>query len=112
MLGFLSRLFGSGSSGVRADDGVNKGRRSRDLGGDVDLNEFVRYVARALVDNPDGVQVNTEERDRMTVIRVSCDKGDIGKIIGRSGKTIAAIRALVTGAAGRSHRRVNVEVMD
>ena len=111
MLGFLSRLFGAGSGEPKGDKG-NGDRESRDHDGDVDLSDFVRYVARALVDNPDGVRVDTEERDRMTVIRVSCDKDDIGKIIGRSGKTIAAIRALVTGAAGRSHRRVNVEVLD
>lgn len=76
------------------------------------IEGFVLYVARSLAENPDGVQVTTEEKDRVTVITLRCDKRDVGKIIGKNGKTIAAIRALANGAAGRLGKRVNVDVQD
>jgi predicted RNA-binding protein YlqC (UPF0109 family) len=76
------------------------------------IEGFVLYVVRSLVDNADAVRVTTAETDRATVITVSCEKRDIGKIIGKSGKTIAAIRALANGAGGRLGKRVNVEVQD
>jgi predicted RNA-binding protein YlqC (UPF0109 family) len=73
---------------------------------------FVLYVVRALVDNSDAVRVTAAETDRATVITVACEKRDIGKIIGKSGRTIAAIRALANGAGGRVGKRINVEVQD
>jgi|GEM_PF-672271 len=76
------------------------------------IEGFVLYVVRALVDNGDAVRVTTAETERATVITVSCEKRDIGKIIGKSGRTIAAIRALANGAGGRVGKRINVEVQD
>jgi predicted RNA-binding protein YlqC (UPF0109 family) len=76
------------------------------------IEGFVLYVIRALVDTPDSVRVTTAETERATVLTVSCEKKDIGKIIGKNGKTIAAIRALANGAGGRMGKRVNVEVQD
>jgi len=80
--------------------------------GQPSLVPFVTYVVQALVDNPQDVVVETVEADQLTTLRVSCRKCDVGKIIGKSGKTIAAIRALVNGAAGRLGKRVNVEILD
>ena len=79
---------------------------------EADLEGFVLYVTRALVDNPDAVSVETVAQEKGEVIQVTCVKTDIGKIIGKNGKTIAAIRALVSGAGIRLGRHVNVEVMD
>ncbi|MGI5925096.1 MAG: KH domain-containing protein [Lentisphaerae bacterium] len=76
------------------------------------LESFVLYVVRSLVDEPDEVRTATVERDKMSVIQITCMKKDIGKIIGKSGKTIAAIRSLVSGAAGRIGLRVTVDVLD
>lgn len=76
------------------------------------IEGFVSYVVRALVDSPDLVQITTAETERATVITVRCEKKDIGKIIGKNGRTIAAIRALANGAGGRLGKRVNVEVQD
>lgn len=76
------------------------------------LEDFVLYVARALVDNPDMVTVSTLEKERLSVIQIRCDKPDIGKIIGKSGKTIAALRLLVSGAGGRIGLRMTVDVLD
>ena len=77
-----------------------------------DLEHFVDYVVRALVDQPDEVNVDSVPGERATVIQVKCAKDDIGKIIGKNGKTISAIRALVNGAGKRFDQEFTVEVMD
>ena len=77
-----------------------------------DLEHFVDYVVRALVDKPNDVSVETVEGERGTTVQVSCAKEDIGKIIGKNGKTISAIRALVNGAGKRFEKDLSVEVLD
>ena len=76
------------------------------------LEDFVAFVSRSLVDNPEAVQVSMLEKDRLSVIQIRCEKRDIGKIVGKSGKTIAAIRTLISGAGGRIGLRMTVEVLD
>ena len=76
------------------------------------LEDFVGYVARNLVDNPEAVSVSTVEKERISGIQIRCEKKDIGKIIGKNGKTIAAIRLLVSGAGGRMGLRLTVDVLD
>ena len=76
------------------------------------LKSFVQYVAAALVDNPDQIAISSIEKDRLTVIQISCVKSDIGKLVGKSGKTIAAIRALVNGASGRLGMHVTVDILE
>ena len=76
------------------------------------LEAFVLYVVKALVDEPDKVDLQTVEKNRINVIQIRCEKKDIGKIIGKSGKTISAIRSLVSSAAGRTGLRVTVDVLD
>jgi len=66
-----------------------------------------------LVDYPDEVKVKTETgADDAQVIQIICRQSDRGKLIGKKGKTIMALRALVSGAAGRTKNRVSVEVLD
>ena len=76
------------------------------------LEDFVAFVSRSLVDNPEAVQVSMLEKDRLSVIQIRCEKRDIGKIVGKSGKTISAIRALLSGVSGRYGQRVTVDVLD
>lgn len=76
------------------------------------LEEFVEYVAKALVDYPDDVAVSTGDSKDGKVIQISCRPEDRGKIIGKKGKTIIALRSLVSGSAGRFQTRVSVEVLD
>ena len=80
--------------------------------GKKDLEHFVDYVVRALVDNPDQVCISLGENERQKVIQVRCAKEDIGKIIGKNGKTVSAIRALVNGAGRRFDLNYTVEVLD
>jgi len=77
-----------------------------------DLEGFVEYVVKALVDYPDEVSVSTDENGDGKMIKIVCRPTDRGKIIGKKGKTIMALRSLVAGAAGRQQNRVTVEVMD
>lgn len=76
------------------------------------LEALVFYIVKALVDHPEGVVLESVDKNRMTVIQIRCEKKDIGKIIGKSGKTISAVRALVAGAAGRMGIRATVDVLD
>jgi len=101
---FFKRLFG-GEAGAAAG--------SSSAGGSLhDLEGFVDYVVKALVDYPDEISISTTENPDGAAIQIRCRKSDIGKIVGKHGKTIMAIRSLVSGAAGRQGRRVSVEVLD
>ena len=81
-------------------------------GGMHDIESFVDYVARSLVDSPEAVKVRSTEDADVFGIQIICKEEDRGKIIGRRGKTINAIRALANGAAGRMQKKVTVEVID
>jgi predicted RNA-binding protein YlqC (UPF0109 family) len=81
-------------------------------GGSANIESFVRFVTQALVDHPDDVSLDMVEKGRSTTINITCAKSDMGKIIGRNGKTISAIRALAAGAAGKAGKKVSVEVLD
>ncbi len=107
----LMKLFGGGHSGSEEKKPAPAAGNTRPVTLK-DLEGFVDYVVRALVDNPDEVRIATETDGEVKVIRISCRKEDTGKIIGKKGKTIIALRALVAGAAGRMQDRVSVEVMD
>jgi uncharacterized protein len=77
------------------------------------VRDLIEFLVRALVDNPDDVSVEAFEEDDGTVVyelRVAED--DVGKIIGRSGRTVNALRAVVRAAAVRDGRRVLVDVVD
>ena len=104
----LIKFFTGGKSGSTAEASA-----SGTTGGSLrDLEGFVDYVVKALVDYPDEVSVNTVENAEGASIQIRCRKEDIGKIVGKRGKTIMAIRSLVSGAAGRQRKRVSVDVLD
>ena len=77
-----------------------------------DLQGFVEFVVKSLVDHPEEMEIIPEQSEDHCALRIRCHKDDRGKIIGKRGKTITAIRALVSGAAGRQHKRVSVDVLD
>lgn len=118
----LKKLFGSSSAVAEKDSCSEHGNSccgqdtaSANSGRSVkisDLEDFVTYVVKNLVDAPEEVKVETVVEAGNKTIRISCRKDDTGKIIGKKGKTIIALRALVAGAAGRMQDRVSVEVAD
>ena len=77
------------------------------------MKDLIEFLARALVDNPDQVSVESYEDDDGTVVyEVRVAEDDVGKVIGRSGRTVNALRAVVRAAAMRDGRRVLVDVVD
>jgi predicted RNA-binding protein YlqC (UPF0109 family) len=77
-----------------------------------DYAGLVEYIVRNIVDHPDAVVVEAHAgRGRSQTIEISLDAEDVGRVIGKGGRNIEAIRAVVKAAAIKDHERVNVEVL-
>jgi predicted RNA-binding protein YlqC (UPF0109 family) len=76
-----------------------------------DLKGLVEYVAKALVDNADAVKVDEVQDGNTTVYELEVDEEDIGKVIGRQGRVVRGLRALVKAAATRKGIRVDLDVV-
>ena len=74
--------------------------------------DLLDYLARRLVDDPAAVSVDTIERDDALVVLLRVAPDDVGKVIGRQGRIVRALRALVRASAVREGRRVLVEIAD
>ncbi len=75
------------------------------------MKALVEFVTRSLVDHPEAVAVRVVENPHATTVEVQVSPEDVGKVIGRSGRVIKAIRQLARAAATRSGKRVNVEIL-
>jgi uncharacterized protein len=73
---------------------------------------LVEELARRLVDHPNEVRVERGERDGVTVLRLHVAPDDVGKVIGRQGRIVRALRTLVRASAGRSHERVHLDIAE
>jgi predicted RNA-binding protein YlqC (UPF0109 family) len=77
------------------------------------MKELLEYLARGLVEEPDQVQVTeVEEADGTVVLELSVADDDYGNVIGRGGRTAAALRTVVKTAAVKDGRRVFVDIVD
>jgi uncharacterized protein len=76
------------------------------------MAELLAYLARELVDDPDSVSVESEERDGSLVLLLHVAPDDVGKVIGRGGRIVRALRTVVRASAARDGRRVLVEIAD
>ena len=77
------------------------------------MKDLVEYLARALVDRPDEVRVDEFEEDDGTIVfEVEVGEDEVGKLIGRNGRTINALRTVIRASAVRHNRRVLVDVVD
>ena len=76
------------------------------------MSELLAYLARELVDDPDAVTVETEERDDGLYLVLHVAPDDVGKVIGRGGRIARSLRTLVRASAVRDGRRVFVEIAD
>lgn len=76
------------------------------------MKDFVAYIVKNLVDNPDKVRINEIGGAQTLILELSVEKADIGKIIGKKGKTINAIRTLLMSVASRNGIRVNLEIIE
>ncbi len=76
------------------------------------MQAFVEYVVKGLVDQPDAVTVTPAEHGGQTVYELRLAPDDVGKIIGRKGATIQAIRALVQVGSAKQGKRATVEIVE
>jgi predicted RNA-binding protein YlqC (UPF0109 family) len=76
------------------------------------VKEVLEYVARHLVDDPDAVEVTEDQGDRSVVLRLKVAPDDMGKVIGKRGRTVRAIRSLVRAAASRQGLSSMVEIVE
>ena len=76
------------------------------------MQEFLQYVVKGLVQHPDAVSVTPVERGGATVYELRMDSSDVGKIIGRQGVTINAIRSLLLAGSAKKGLRCSVEIVE
>ena len=77
-----------------------------------DLKALVETIARALADQPDAVRVGESTRRGVTVIELQVAPGDLGRVIGRQGRTAAAVRTLLSSAAEAEGKRATLDIRD
>lgn len=73
---------------------------------------LLEYIAKSLVDKPDEVQVNEVEGEQVTVLELKVARDDLGKVIGRQGRTARALRAIISAASLRANKRAVLEILE
>ena len=76
------------------------------------MAELLAYLARELVDDPEAVRVEEEERDGALVLVLHVAADDVGKVIGRQGRIARSLRTVVRASAARERRRVRLEIVE
>jgi len=76
------------------------------------VRELVEYMARALVDDAEAVQVTEVEGERVTIIELRVAAGDLGKVIGKQGRTARAMRTILNANATKLKRRAVLEIVE
>ena len=76
------------------------------------MKPFVLYITRALLDHPGDVVVTEVAGKQTTILELRCHPKDVGRLIGRSGKTISALRVLLSNLASKEGRRAVLEVAE
>ena len=76
------------------------------------LENLLLFLARSLVDEPEKVEVEAKETDSRVDLTLRVASGDMGKVIGRHGRIVKAIRTVMKAASVKANKRVNVEIVD
>jgi predicted RNA-binding protein YlqC (UPF0109 family) len=76
------------------------------------MKELVQYLAQSLVNQPDAVEVKETEGDTASVLELKVAKEDLGRIIGKQGRTAKSIRTILNAAASRTNRKVVLEIVE
>ncbi|MFQ5696530.1 MAG: KH domain-containing protein [Terriglobia bacterium] len=76
------------------------------------MRELVEQIAKSLVDNPDQVAVNAVEGEQVTVLELRVAQQDLGKVIGREGRTARAIRTILGAAGMKLRKRFTLEILE
>lgn len=77
-----------------------------------ELKTLIEIISKALVDMPDQVQVNEIEGEQTTVIELKVDKSDLGKVIGKQGRTARALRTILNAASTKLRKRSVLEIIE
>lgn len=76
------------------------------------MKDLVKYIAQALVDNPDAVAVSEIEGEQTSVIELRVAKEDLGKIIGKHGRTAQSMRTILSAASAKNRKRAVLEIIE
>ncbi len=75
------------------------------------MREFLEFIAKHLVDKPEDVKITMEDRENRVIFRLQVGQGDVGKIIGRRGRTANAMRVLLSAVAAKEGKRAILEIL-
>jgi len=78
----------------------------------MEMKELIAYMAKALVDNPEAVEVSEVEGEQTSVIELKVSKGDLGKVIGKQGRTARAMRTILNAASTKIKKRAVLEIIE
>jgi len=76
------------------------------------MKDLISTIARAIVDNPEQVSVTEIEGAHTSVLELKVAKSDMGKVIGKKGKTVRAIRTVLSGVSGKAKKRVVLDILE
>ena len=76
------------------------------------MKELIKYIAQALVDNPEQVKVEEVEGRQTSVLELQVAKEDMGKVIGKKGRTAQAMRDILNAASGKLKKRTILEIIE
>lgn len=76
------------------------------------MEELVAYIAKSLVDNPDEVKTSISEEEDNVTIELTVAQEDLGKVIGKQGRTARAMRTLLTAAAEKDNKKTRLDILE
>jgi len=76
------------------------------------MKDLIKYIAQALVDNPETVEVTEVQGEQTSVIELRVSKEDLGKVIGKGGKTAKAMRTILSAASAKVRKRAVLEIIE
>lgn len=79
---------------------------------DVSLKDLVEYLAKSLVDEPDQVEVAEIAGEQTIVLELRVAKSDLGKVIGKQGRTVKAMRSILSAASSKLRKRADLEILE
>jgi hypothetical protein len=77
-----------------------------------EMKDLIEYIAKNLVEKPDAVAVNEVAGEKTTIIELTVDREDIGRIIGKKGRTARALRTILNAAAMKQAKRATLEILE
>jgi uncharacterized protein len=77
-----------------------------------DLKDLIAFIAKALVDDPDSVEVRAVEGEKTIILELTVGDGDLGKVIGKDGRTARAMRTLLAATSAKQMKRAVLEILE